>query len=288
MIPEKFRNFKSYSRYRGYGSEYNLSDKYFAKIVNGSLLCTDDECDISSDGNVCLVTPEGACYHIGTIPMTEDGSSPIFSFEGNKKLIIRYRVFYDESHHHSGYETVECSLTVTADMILKDKLARIAYLLEKNCRGAFRGRNIRSDLRFDYDLKNLKIEIHGLKVRPGYKSYTFTQYLQFTEKGWVLQPCEDGKTPMLDEEFAGGPVFRQCMESLNFYTYRFYIGSDFSTNEYSVVDKTDGSVEWYSPDQIREFYNSGFKICGVWKSLKAGSYFRIKPVIMDFAKLGSL
>ena len=106
-IPEQFKNFKSYSRYRGFGDKYDLSDEYFATIINGNLLCTDTECDIDCDGNICLITPEGDCFHIGTIPQTEDGSKPVFSFDGNHTLVVKYKVYYDNDHHHGGYETIK-------------------------------------------------------------------------------------------------------------------------------------------------------------------------------------
>lgn len=287
-IPEQFKNFKSYSRYRGFGDKYDLSDEYFATIINGNLLCTDTECDIDCDGNICLITPEGDCFHIGTIPQTEDGSKPVFSFDGNHTLVVKYKVYYDNDHHHGGYETIKCPLVITSDMILKLKFRKIIWFLDKECHNAYQGGRYRNTCDFWWDTTKLKVKLTGTrKLINRYSSPAtdyFTQYIVYTENGWTLQPDENGKMQVQEEVFRDSSKLYKCIESLNFFKYRFYI-KEYKNGKYSVVDKVDNVEEWYDSTQIKDFYKQGVQICGVFV---LNEKFCIQPIVKDLAMIGRL
>lgn len=70
---ERLKSVLSCSRYRLEEPSYALTDKYFAKIVNGNLICTDTEEDIDCCGNICLVTTNNEVYHLGVLPRPEVG-----------------------------------------------------------------------------------------------------------------------------------------------------------------------------------------------------------------------
>lgn len=116
------------SRYRGLTdrSRYELLDDRFAYIVDGVLICTDNECDIDCDGNICMVWPDGKVLHIGQIWMPESPeiNKVKFSRSGNT-LKQSCKVWYDNDHHHGGIEEEEIDLTPTPE---RRKCVEMNYL----------------------------------------------------------------------------------------------------------------------------------------------------------------
>ncbi len=93
---------------------YSAVDDYFWKEVDGNIICTDNQCDIDHDGNILLITPEKDCLIIGRIPMLEEGAGNVrCSFDDDNNLVLEYRVFLDNSHHHSDVirERIDTKLT---------------------------------------------------------------------------------------------------------------------------------------------------------------------------------
>lgn len=206
MIPEKFKNTVSYSRYKGVEWEYALSDRYFAEMVNGNLICTDKECDCDADGNICLVTPDLEVYHIGRVPQLEAGAGkPVFIFN-DVELIVRYLAFCDNDHHHGEVMEERVSLCLTKEMVIEKTLLKATYFLKKNCYRAYFGGSYRNTCDFFTDRQNRRIEICGEQLKKVGRNFSnakkeYTQYLSFTEDGWVLLSDKNGDNPVLDNVF---------------------------------------------------------------------------------------
>lgn len=130
--------FISPSRYRGLACEdrYTLKDDRFAYVVDDVLICTDDECDIECDGNICMVWSDGKVLHIGRVPEPEDSITNKVRYSRRENtLVMSYRVWYDNDHHHGGMEEVTVDLTPTPE---RRKRVVEDYLAE-DIRSAYRG-----------------------------------------------------------------------------------------------------------------------------------------------------
>lgn len=143
------------SRYRGLTdrSRYELLDDRFAYIVDGVLICTDNECDIDCDGNICMVWPDGKVLHIGRVWMPESPeiNKVKFSRSGNT-LKQSCRVWYDNDHHHGGTEEEEIDLTPTPERRTAVETRYLIWDIEKAFRGVTMG-NFTTSLRVSFSKK---------------------------------------------------------------------------------------------------------------------------------------
>lgn len=270
MIPEQFKNFKSYSRYRGYEGEnegYDLLDTYICEVVNGNLICTDTEDDIDFDGNICLVTPKGDVYHIGKVPELESGAGkPSFSFQGNN-LVMRYRYFVDESHHHSGVEEVVMPLVITDKMRRDNKIMKTKYYLGKFCH-AYYGGSYRNTCAFVCNYKENAISIYGTQKkmsRFSAKVEEYKQVLKLTNSGWVLLPDANGTNGVLDNVLMSDSLkgkLLSCIDAMNASKFVFSV-VDYKGGKYGIVDVMDGVVEYYTRSEVMGFVNMMITIGGV-------------------------
>ena len=186
----------SYSSYRGITdrSRYDAVDDYFRYEVDGNIICTDDEKDISHDGNIILLTPEDDAVIIGSVPRLESGAGkPRFRLDG-KELHCEYKVFYDNDHHHAGWEeeVIDCSFEKWEPQIRKNKLMLFLSQKLKACSSG--------SLRNSFDITDYsdsdQIDINVDVVRYGYMYMTKdSNYYTI-----VLRPNDSGQYEIVDSE----------------------------------------------------------------------------------------
>ncbi len=157
----------SFSRYEGIQgrSRYDAVDDYFRYEVDGNIICTDD------DGNIILLTPEGDVAHIGKVPMLESGAGdPEFWLDDNKGLHVKYMIFCDNDHHHSGTEekVIDCSFAKWKPQIERNKLIQfLSRELE-----AFGDGSYRNLYRISNYTDRDKIDINVRVIKYGYNYLT--------------------------------------------------------------------------------------------------------------------
>lgn len=156
-IKQILNNSKSFNRYGRVGDTFPLTDDYFCIPYGDCLICTDQECDIDADGNICLVLPDKKVCHLGTVVMTEDGSKPSFSFDRDTGILTqKYKVYYDNSHHHAGYETLTYDCNYTKEKQYEACLTYLTQELQSEIKG-YQGGRYRNQIYFS----NAK---HGFKM----------------------------------------------------------------------------------------------------------------------------
>jgi len=201
MIPEIFKCYKSYSRYGDVRFDYDLLDDFFARIVEGNLICTDSEQDISCDGNICLVTPNGDVLHIGGVPIAEIGTVK-FSFDKDENLHMQYKVAYDNDHHHTEIMDEVVDTHMTEERFLDMMVEKLYRNLKKNVKPKTSG-SLRNTLNI-YVVKSKGIFLCGSKRIAGRckisERYYAKQLISFNEtsKKFELLPEEDGGNRILD------------------------------------------------------------------------------------------
>lgn len=206
-IPEAFREACSYSRYRGITcpDRYQLSGCYFSQIVHGCLICTDNECDIDSDGNICLVTPQLDVLHIGTIPMVEGKYGGLVTlrdsqirFDAQENLRIRYTEYLDNSHYHS--ERQEIIIDTHLDSARREEIEINRILAEiASLHWGWRNRTgeCRVYISAEYTKGRIRIESCVYQNRHHEPSERYTQWVFKKDGIWVPEPLADGQNPVI-------------------------------------------------------------------------------------------
>lgn len=186
----------SYSRYRGITDSfrYDAINDYFKYEVDGNIICTDTEKDIDFDGNIILLTPKGEVVHIGTVPLLEDGAgNPSFRLDSDGMLHVKSKVFYDNSHHHSGYEEEVIDCHFTEERKVKIRQNKMMLYLSQTLK-PFTGGSYGNRFRI-YPDKDGGIEIKVNLLKWGYRHYSKT------EKNISIRlKCEDGSYHVKDED----------------------------------------------------------------------------------------
>lgn len=275
MIPENFKNFTSYSRYRGFGSTYALSDEYFAKIVDGNLICTDNECDIDCDGNIVLVTPSGDVMHIGVISVPERGKVSC-SFDSSNNLHLSWREYYDVGLKHSGVREEIIDTHLTEERKFELIVLRLHKTLAKSIKG-YTGGSYCNELSL-YRTKTGILLKGYCSIRTRYSRDTkyFEQAISFIpKKGFVLMPDKNGEDGIFKVL-----IKRDLMLILEEFNKSIGLGKNTSfmlvgvdVKSCRILDVKDNTVETVSKEEVIKTIKSGYEVIGV-DNIDGTFYFR--------------
>ena len=194
------------------------SHTHFRYEVDGNIICTDTEEDIFCKGNIILLTPEGDVLHIGEVPQLEGGAGvPCFNLDSDGMLHMKCKVFYDNDHHHCGYEEDVIDCHMTDDRSSRIRQNKVMLYLSKNLR-AYSVGAYRHTYEIYRDGNGINISFHYFKW--GYRHYGKTErYLSF-----VLGD-EDGRYRLQDDPaqyadtrlFVGGMGLGPVIKALDEY-----------------------------------------------------------------------
>lgn len=280
MIPEQYSKTTSYSRYRGLSGEYALSDEYFARVVDGNLICTDTECDIDCDGNIVLCTPAFEVIHIGKMPLPERGDVRV-SFDSNNNLHLCYTEYLANGFKHPRPVEMIVDTHLTPERKRQLMLIRLAKFLKTRIKG-YCGGSFRNSITIDFTDSCVILDGTCKQIsRFGSKSSECSQRIEFRQGvGFVLIPSRVGGDPIFT-------VIRNytLLKHLNVFNLSiglgketpFYvtsIGEDCCT----IKDLTDGVSERMNLDMVYSYIEKGILsvvgidcIDGVWVTRRVES-----------------
>ena len=173
----------SYSRYRGVdcNDRYDAVDDYFRFDVDGNIICTDTERDIDSDGNIILITKDEEVLHIGQVPFLEDGAGkPDFSLNDKGNIVMRYKVFYDNSHHHAGIEEEVIDTHLTPERKEKIEKHKLILYLSGNIHACNGGR-YRNRMSFYLTQQGIEIYVE-IKIVSRFRQETIPVSINICKK----------------------------------------------------------------------------------------------------------
>lgn len=269
MIPQEFEKFKSYSSYgSSYKDEYNLTDKYFSKVVDGCLICSDTQETIDIMGNVCLVHPELGVLHLESIPRPEYDGEIRFSFDANDNLIISCKCYAANGRKHGYWEDI-CINTHFNDS-MRNQLLKKHLVLELNSKVKSRqGGSIRTNFRcYGTSETTLRLVVDYKEYGYGYKLISedcFSQDIVLTNRGFSLNLDKNGDDSVLN--YVNKSDVLKILYEFNVKhklqnPTSFILVSKFD-DKYGVKDEEDGITEYYSKEELVEIVLNGISIRGV-------------------------
>lgn len=270
MIPEEFQKFNSYSCYgSSYKDEHYLTDKYFCKVVDDCLICSDTQETIDIMGNVCLVHPILGVLHLGSIPRPEYDGEVKFKFDSNDKLVISVKCYAANGRKHGYWEDICINTHFNGSM--RNQLLKKHLVLELNSRVKSRqGGSIRTNFRcYGISETTLRLVVDYKKYGYGYRLVSedyFSQDIILTDRGFSLQLDKNGADSVLN--YVNKADVIKIIYDFNV-KHKLQKPTPFSLvskldDKYRVKDSSDGVVEEYSKEDLVDIVvNKGIQIIGV-------------------------
>lgn len=275
-LPEQFKNFKSYSRYRGYPCEYSLSDRYISRIVDGNLICTDTECDIDFDGNIVLVRPDGFVVHIGKVPEVE--GKVTFSWNSDENLVMKYK------DNYRGVQQEVINTHLTEELYLYGLALKLAYSLKKRVRvkngGTERGK-LDTCAFVQKQAKTIGVHLYGTLTKIGYgrhrSDFNYSQDIVYVPgQGFLL--CSINGEDVIGSVFGDNHRLNGLIDEFNEEnnlckrsSYRVMRVNEFSC---TILDKSDDVKETVTKEDCIKLVERGVRIWGISKQLDNSIMFR--------------
>ena len=259
----------SYSRYRGllYNSRYKLSNEYiWHQFPDGSLVCTDMQCDIDCNGNIVLVLRDGKVYILGQVPVTEDDSRPRISLRGTT-LHIEYACFAKDGLRGKYYETEDYNLVLSTKQLKKLQYDYLCLEIASFFHALRGHRRSRYTLYSDISDNCIYIEGSYEEVSRGYRpkpEHPAKQGIKCQNETWTITEPKEGNG-FSDLIQMSAVVIPQVLKYLN--DTRFRLVDEDMTNYY-VLDITDGVIDKVAKSNYSKIAQSGINIVTDWNKVK--------------------
>ena len=272
MIPIEFQKFKSYSSYgSSYKDEYSLTDRYFSKIINGCLICSDTQETIDIMGNVCLVHPISGVLHLESIPRPEYDGEIKFRFDSNDNLVISVKYYAASGRKHGYWEETVIDTHYNSSMANQLLKKKLLLQIHDKVKSRQHVSSVRTNFRgYSASETTIRLTVDYKKYGYGYRLIEedyFTQDIVLTDRGFILLPDvnkgEDSVLPYITERALPRLLYDFNLEHGYIDKTPFIVNGKALDGKYAIKDLEDGVVEYYSKGEIYDVLSRGITIRGV-------------------------